>query len=119
MDIGFARVSTKDQSLDRQLQELKAAGRDRIYSEKASGKKDAVRPEWEKCLANLRQGDTLTVVELSRLGRHVGKLDELCDELDERGVGLRILNLSIDTATSPESGSSASSPRSPRWNANC
>lgn len=99
MDIGYARVSTKDQKLDRQLQELKAAGCQRIFSEKASGKKDAVRPQWDLCLASLRQGDRLVVVELSRLGRHTGKLSELCDELEARGVGLKILNLGVDTTT--------------------
>lgn len=99
MDIGYARVSTKEQILDRQLDELNAAGCDQIYSEKASGKKDAVRPEWERCVASLRKGDRLVVCELSRLGRHTGSLAELADDLKERGIGLKILNLGIDTTT--------------------
>ncbi|MBP1325056.1 DNA invertase Pin-like site-specific DNA recombinase [Leucobacter exalbidus] len=99
MDIGYARVSTKDQILDRQLDELTAAGCDQIYSEKASGKKGADRPQWDRCLATLRQGDRLVVVELSRLGRHLGELAKLSEELQERGIGLKILNLGIDTTT--------------------
>lgn len=99
MNIGYARVSTKEQILDRQIMELKAAGCDKIFQEKASGKKDAVRPEWDRCISQLRTGDSLVVCELSRLGRHTGKLRELTDDLEERGVGLRILNLGIDTTT--------------------
>lgn len=99
MNIGYARVSTKEQILDRQLIELKAAGCDEIFKEKASGKKDAVRPEWDKCISKLRSGDTLVVCELSRLGRHTGKLRELTDELEDKGIGLKILNLGIDTTT--------------------
>jgi DNA invertase Pin-like site-specific DNA recombinase len=97
--IGYARVSTPDQSLDRQLDELNAHGCDRIFHEAASGKRGARRPEWDSCLAHLRACDTLVVVELSRLGRNVGDLGRLLDYLDEHEIGLRILNLGIDTAT--------------------
>lgn len=99
MDIGYARVSRSDQVLDRQLDELKSAGCDRIVTEKASGGKDVERPEFEHLRRDLRKGDRLVVTELSRLGRHTGKLVELNDELQERGVGLRVLNLDIDTST--------------------
>jgi DNA invertase Pin-like site-specific DNA recombinase len=100
MNVGYARVSTKDQHLDRQLDALKAAGRERIFSEAASGKKGAVRPEWDALMGHLREGDVLVVVEeLSRLGRHLGEFAALVDELAARGVGLRILGLGIETST--------------------
>ena len=97
--IGYARVSTSDQSLDRQLDELRANGCERVFAEAASGKRGAHRPQWEACLAHLRAGDTLVVVELSRLGRNTGDLGRLLDDLDQRGIGLTILNLGIDTKT--------------------
>jgi DNA invertase Pin-like site-specific DNA recombinase len=97
--IGYARVSTPDQSLDRQLDELHALGCSRVFAEAASGKRGAHRPEWDACLAHLRAGDTLVVVELSRLGRNTGDLGRLLDHLDEHNIALRILNLGIDTRT--------------------
>jgi DNA invertase Pin-like site-specific DNA recombinase len=97
--VGYARVSTPDQSLDRQLDELRAHGCERVFAEAASGKRGAHRPEWDACLAHLRAGDTLVVVELSRLGRNTGDLGRLLDHLDEQEIGLRILNLGIDTTT--------------------
>jgi len=97
--IGYARVSTPEQSLDRQLDELRDHGCERVFGETASGKRGAHRPHWDACLAHLRVGDTLVVVELSRLGRNTGDLGRLLDQLDERGIGLKILNLGIDTTT--------------------
>jgi DNA invertase Pin-like site-specific DNA recombinase len=94
--IGYARASTPDQSLDRQLDELHAR---RVFAEAASGKRGARRPEWDACLAHLRAGDTLVVVELSRLGRNTGDLGRLLDHLDEHDIALRIQNLGIDTRT--------------------
>jgi DNA invertase Pin-like site-specific DNA recombinase len=99
MDIGYARVSRSDQILDRQLNELQNAGCERIFTEKASGSKDSKRPEFDLCLRMLRSGDRLVVTELSRLGRHTGELANLDEALQERGVGLRILNLDLDTTT--------------------
>jgi DNA invertase Pin-like site-specific DNA recombinase len=97
--IGYARVSTLDQSLDRQLDQLKEHGCDQVFSESASGKRGAHRPQWDACLAHLRSGDTLVVSELSRLGRNTGDLGRLLDQLRDAGVALTILNLGIDTAT--------------------
>lgn len=99
MIVGYARVSTSEQSLSRQQDELLAAGAERVFAETGSGKKGAVRPQWEECLRLLRSGDTLVVTELSRLGRSTGQLAQLADDLAERGVGLRILNLGLDTTT--------------------
>jgi DNA invertase Pin-like site-specific DNA recombinase len=59
----------------------------------------AKRPEWDEMIRSLRSGDTLVVTELSRLGRNTGELAALADDLSERNVALRILNLGIDTAT--------------------
>ena len=97
--IGYARVSTPDQSLDRQLDELRAHGCERVFAEAASGKRGAHRPQWEACLGHLRAGDTLVVVELSRLGRNVADLGRLLDHLDAHSIGLRILGLGVDTHT--------------------
>ena len=97
--LGFARVSTADQSLDRQKDELTAAGAEMTYAEVGSGKKGADRPQWDELLRSLRKGDTLVVTELSRLGRSTSQLSTLADDLRERGIALRILNLGIDTGT--------------------
>ena len=91
--LAYARVSTAEQSLDRQRDELTAAGAERPYADVGSGKKGAPR------LRSLRKGDTLMVTELSRLGRSTSQLSVLADDLRERGIALRILNLGIDTAT--------------------
>lgn len=98
-NVGYARVSTSDQSLDRQRDELAAAGAEIIYSEVGSGKRDASRPQWEELLRSLRPGDNLMVTELSRLGRSTSQLSALADDLNDRGISLRILNLGIDTGT--------------------
>jgi DNA invertase Pin-like site-specific DNA recombinase len=96
--IGYARVSTAEQSLDGQRDELAKAGCERIAEESASGKRGAVRPIWDETVRHLRTGDTLVVTELSRLGRSTSELAALAHDLQERGVGLRILSLRIDTS---------------------
>ncbi len=99
MNIAYARVSTSDQSLDRQVDELTAAGAEKVYTEVASGKKGAKRPHWDEMCRSVRSGDVLMVTELSRLGRSTSQLAALADDLNERGVALRILNLGLDTST--------------------
>lgn len=91
-------MSTGDQSLDRQQDELSAAGAEQVYSEVGSGKKDAERPVWAELLRSVRKGDVVMVTELSRLGRSTAQLSNLADELKDRGVGLQILGLGIDTS---------------------
>lgn len=98
-NFGYARVSTPEQSLDRQVDELRAHGCERVFAETASGKRAAHRPQWDACLAHLRAGDTLVVAELSRLGRNTGDLGRLLDHLENCEIGLQILNLGIDTRT--------------------
>lgn len=103
MDYGYARVSSEVQDLRRQVDELVSAGCDRIVEEKASGKHGAKRPKWQELVdadaGLLRPGDRLTVVELSRLGRSTTQLTTLLHDFKKREIGLRILNLGIDTST--------------------
>jgi DNA invertase Pin-like site-specific DNA recombinase len=95
---GSARVSTRGQNDDSQIDALKAAGCERIWVDKASGKL-ARRPEWDKCFEYLRRGDALVITRLSRLFRSVRHLTELAAALDERGVNLIVLKQGIDTTT--------------------
>ena len=96
--IGYARVSTLDQNLERQLDMLRQYGVDRIFQEKMSGTKRD-RPELTKLLAHLTEGDTVVVESLSRLGRSTKDLIELTDLLQSKGVQLVSLKESIDTST--------------------
>ena len=88
MDIGYARVSTGEQTLDLQLDALKTAGCGKVYQETASGAK-AERPVLEEVLAYLRKGDTLVVWRLDRLGRSLKHLIEVVAALAERGIGFK------------------------------
>jgi len=96
MKIGYARVSTRDQSPDLQIDALKQAGCERIYHDIASGAKSA-RPELDKLLSDVRRGDTVVFWKLDRLGRSLRHLVELVSELSNQGVGLQSLNDPIDT----------------------
>ncbi|MNB83990.1 hypothetical protein PS726_04712 [Pseudomonas fluorescens] len=96
MKIGYARVSTRDQKADLQVDALKQAGCELIFLDTASGAKSA-RPELDKLLANVRAGDAVVIWKLDRLGRSLKHLVELVGELAERKVGLLSLNDPIDT----------------------
>jgi len=97
--IGYARVSTGDQTTDPQEDALRVAGCKRIFVETASGAlRD--RPELAATLDYIRDGDTLVVMKLDRLGRSLGHLIETITSLDDRGVGFRSLSEGIDTTTS-------------------
>jgi DNA invertase Pin-like site-specific DNA recombinase len=96
--IGYARVSTRDQHPEAQTDALKAAGCDKFFTDKASGKL-ARRPELDAALAYLRTGDVLVITKLDRLGRSVRNLIDLADALQSRGIGLRVLHQGIDTTT--------------------
>src|SRR5260370_3659743 len=100
MRIGYARVSTDDQTLDLQRDALKRAKCRRIYEEHASGK-NTTRPELEACLKSLRTGDTLVVWRLDRLGRSLGNLIQLTNELQSRRIPLETLNRKIHTRSPP------------------
>lgn len=94
--IGYARVSTKDQSLDGQIDTLKEFGCERIFSEKISGRK-VKRTELDKCLDYLREGDTLVIYKLDRLGRTTKQLIELAQWFDDNGIDLQIIDMNIST----------------------
>ena len=96
---GYARVSTDAQNLDRQLDALNNYGVDKIYNEKMTGTKRD-RPELEKMLDRMTEGDTVVIESLSRLGRSTKDLIELVELFEERGVHLVSLKESIDTSTS-------------------
>src|SRR3954449_12897912 len=98
MDIGYARVSTGEQTLDLQLDALQKAGCGKVYRETASGAK-AERPVLEEVLGYLRPGDTLVVWRLDRLGRSLKHLIEVVAALAERGIGFKSLTEQIDTTT--------------------
>jgi len=98
MKIGYARVSTRDQTPALQVDAFKAAGCERIYQEVASGAKTA-RPALEELLGQLRAGDVLVIWKLDRLGRSLRHLVELVGNLMERKVGLLSLNDPIDTTS--------------------
>ena len=96
---GYARVSTEAQNLDRQLDALEKYGVDKIYNEKMTGTKRD-RPELEKMLERMTEGDTVVIESLSRLGRSTKDLIELVDLFEKRGVHLVSLKEQIDTTTS-------------------
>ena len=98
--IGYARVSTDDQNLDLQLDGLHRAGiaDDHLYSDTASGK-DAERKELAACLKALREGDTLVVWRLDRLGRSLPDLVRIVGELEQKGVSFESLTEKIETGS--------------------
>ena len=98
MLIGYARVSTQDQNLDLQCEALAKAGCQKIFEDKTSGSR-AERPGLTKALEMLRDGDTLVVWKLDRLGRSVKHLVDLVGELAKQGAHLKSLTDSIDTST--------------------
>jgi DNA invertase Pin-like site-specific DNA recombinase len=98
--VGYARVSSDDQDLTVQLQQLKDAGCDKVFSEKKSGLKLRERGELEACLNWVREGDVLVVTRIDRLARSVADFHKLMQELDAKGVQFRCLLQPFDT-TSP------------------
>ena len=98
MRVGYARVSTKDQSFDLQIDALKKAKCDEIFKEVVSGAKTA-RPVLDDLLFRLRSGDVLVIWKLDRLGRSLKHLVTLTNELWERQIDLISLNDPIDTTT--------------------
>ena len=95
---GYARISTHSQRDDSQLDALRQAGCERIFTDTASGRL-ARRPQWDACLDHLRAGDELTVTRLSRMARSVRHLTGIAAHLAERGIDLVVLKQGIDTAT--------------------
>lgn len=98
MIIGYARVSTKDQSLNLQKDALNKNGCKKIYSEFESGVKSE-RPELKRMIGQLREGDIIVVWKLDRLGRSLRELVNLITKLQETGVEFKSLQDNIDTTT--------------------
>lgn len=96
--LGYARVSTKGQNLDRQIALLEGAGCARIFTDKKSGK-NAERPELWNALDYARPGDTIVVPSLDRLGRSIQDLIAIVAGLRKRGIGFQSLHESLDTTT--------------------
>ena len=98
MLIGYARVSTQDQTLRLQHDALTAGGCEKLFREKLSGTRTTL-PAREKLLAFARKGDVVVVWKLDRLGRSLRDLIDVVNSLQDRGVGLRSLQEAIDTTT--------------------
>jgi DNA invertase Pin-like site-specific DNA recombinase len=99
MLIGYARVSTQEQTLNLQQDALEKAGCNKIFTDTASGAK-AERKGLEQALGYVRKGDTLVVWRLDRLGRSLPHLISTMTDLEERGIGFKSLTENIDTTTS-------------------
>ncbi|WP_306259176.1 recombinase family protein [Pararhizobium sp. IMCC21322] len=98
MRIGYARVSTVDQNPNAQRDALKAAGCEKVVTEKVSGA-SLKRPKLEKLLRSLDAGDVLTVWRLDRVGRSLPHLLQVVADLKVRNIGFQSLNETIDTTT--------------------
>lgn len=88
--VGYARVNSKEQNLDRQLKALE--GVSKVFSDKASGQ-SVERPQLQAMLNYIREGDIVVVTELDRLGRNNKELTELMNQIQIKGATLEVLNL--------------------------
>ena len=97
MIVGYARTSTTEQSagLEAQLQELKQAGCEKLYQEQVSSV--SKREHLDAALEYVRAGDTFVVTKIDRVARSMRDLMDILHQLEEKGVSVRILNLSLDT----------------------
>jgi len=98
MRIGYARVSTRDQNLELQLDALNKVGCERIFTDKLSGA-HVERPGLKEALSHLREADTLVVWKLNRLGRSVKGLLDLVNELEAQKVHFQSITDGVDTKT--------------------
>lgn len=96
MKYGYARVSTKDQVLDLQIDALAQAGCDKIYQEIISGSK-AERPQWLKLLDEIKPGDTLIIWKLDRIGRSLDHLIKIVNDLASKNIGIISLQDPLNT----------------------
>lgn len=98
MILGYARVSTRDQTVALQVDALRAAGCAKVLTEVASGARTD-RPVLARLLEDAREGDTVVIWKLDRLGRSLAHLVDTVNALSARGIGLKSLNDPIDTTT--------------------
>jgi DNA invertase Pin-like site-specific DNA recombinase len=99
MKVGYARVSTQDQHLDLQLDALKAAGCEKIFTDEGISGSKTDRPGLNEALEYCRKGDVLVVWKLDRLGRSLAHLIEVVTGMGDRGVDFKSLQEAIDTST--------------------
>lgn len=92
MKIGYARVSTTDQNLDRQLEQLQKADCKKIFQEKISGK-NANRPQLQAMLDFIREDDEVVVISMDRLGRNSRDISNIIEQIKQKGATINILNL--------------------------
>jgi DNA invertase Pin-like site-specific DNA recombinase len=98
MNIGYVRISTREQSTQLQDDAMAAAGITKVYADIGVSGSLASRPEFDKALAHLREGDVLTVWKLDRLGRNTRNVLEVVEGLTARGIGFRSLTEGLDTS---------------------
>ena len=98
MILGYARISTDGQKLDAQLDVLNGAGAGRVFADRISGAKRQ-RPELDKMLGQLREGDVVMVTKYNRLARSLRDLLDIVQAIQDRGAGFRSLAEDIDTTT--------------------
>ena len=96
MEVGYARVSTQEQNLDLQLDAFAKTGIKKIFTDKVSGVKSE-KPELQQLLNYIRQGDTLVVWRLDRLGRTTVQLIQFIEQLRDKGINIKSLSEPIDT----------------------
>ena len=94
--VGYARVSTTDQSLDIQIEQLKASGCEKIFSEKASGSKSD-REQLNTLLEYVREGDTVICTKMDRIARSTKHLLDIVDRLKQQNIAFKVLNINLDT----------------------
>lgn len=92
MKVGYARVSTTEQNLNRQLEQLKKSNCKKIFQEKISGK-DTNRPELQKMLNFIREDDEVIVISMDRLGRNSRDISNILEQIKSKGATINILNL--------------------------
>ena len=92
MKIGYARVSTTDQNLDRQLEQLQKANCKKIFQEKISGK-NANRPQLQAMLDFIREDDEVVVISMDRLGRNSRDISNIIEQIKQKGATINILDL--------------------------
>ena len=92
MKIGYARVSTTDQNLDRQLEQLQKSDCKKIFQEKVSGK-NANRPQLQAMLDFIREDDEVVVISMDRLGRNSRDISNIIEQIKQKGATINILNL--------------------------
>lgn len=98
--VAYARVSHRSQSLEVQLEQLKAAGAEKVFAEKVSGRSMDGRDELKAAIEWSRAGDIFQITRLDRIARSIGDLRKIVDRLEQKGVALRVLQQAIDTSTS-------------------